>query len=184
LVCSNFATFGPGNLLKIEINGATPGTGYDQLQVNGSVLLMGGGLQISMNTVGAISNQYVIVSNDGVEPVTGTFPGLPEGALLGINDVGFTITYHGGDGNDIALIQQTLGAPPKITSIEKVGNNSIQLHGTGVPNANYVVEATESLNPPATWVVVGNAIANGAGEIQFSDDISQYPIRFYRLRLQ
>jgi hypothetical protein len=169
-------------LLKIEINGATPGTGYDQLQVNGSVLLMGGGLQISMNTIGAISNQYVIVSNDGVDPVTGTFPSLPEGALLGINGVSFILTYHGGDGNDIALIQQTLGAPPKLTSIEKVGNN-IQLHGAGVPNANYIVEATESLNAPAVWTVIGNATANGAGDIQFSDDISQHPIRFYRLRL-
>jgi autotransporter-associated beta strand protein len=182
LVCSNFATFSPGNLLKIEINGATPGTGYDQLQVNGTVLLMGGGLQISMNTVGAISNQYIIVSNDGAEAVTGTFPGMPEGALLGINGVGFTITYHGGDGNDIALMQQTLGAPPKLTSIQKVGN-STQLHGTGAPNAQYVIEAAESLNPPTAWVVIGNATANGVGDIQFSDDASQYPIRFYRLRL-
>jgi autotransporter-associated beta strand repeat len=182
LVCSNFATFSPGNLLKIEINGSTPGTGYDQLQVNGSVLLMGGGLQISMNTVGAVSNQYVIVKNDGADPVTGSFPGLPDGTLLDINGVSFTLTYQGGDGNDIALIQQTLGAPPKLTSIQKIGSNSIQLHGIGMPNATYLVEATASLNPPTAWTLIGNAPADGAGDIQFSDDISQYPIRFYRLR--
>src|SRR5262249_30263905 len=63
LVCSNFSTFSPANTLQIEINGATPGNGYDQLQVNGTVLLMGGTLQVTMNYSGAVSNQYVIINN-------------------------------------------------------------------------------------------------------------------------
>jgi len=37
--------------------------------------------------------------------LVGTFPGMPEGALVGCTDdnVGFYISYVGGDGNDVVL---------------------------------------------------------------------------------
>jgi hypothetical protein len=55
---------------------------------------------------------HVIINNDGTaDPVTGTFNGLPEGATI-LNFLGSplkaTITYTGGDGNDVVL---TAAAP-------------------------------------------------------------------------
>ncbi|GAB2847414.1 autotransporter-associated beta strand repeat-containing protein [Lentzea nigeriaca] len=41
----------------------------------------------------------VIIDNQGSAQVSGTFDGLPEGAAVGP----FRLTYHGGDGNDVAL---------------------------------------------------------------------------------
>lgn len=40
------------------------------------------------------------ISNDLADAVVGTFNGLAEGATVGS---GFTISYHGGDGNDVVL---------------------------------------------------------------------------------
>src|SRR5204863_479527 len=51
-------------------------------------------------------NTYVIVDNDGTDPVTGTFTGLPEGAALTLAGQSFTVTYAGGTGNDVALIHR------------------------------------------------------------------------------
>jgi hypothetical protein len=56
----------------------------------------------------AIPQRLVILRNDGVDPVVGTFFGLPEGALVPFAGGPLYITYTGGDGNDIEL---TNGAP-------------------------------------------------------------------------
>ena len=182
LVCSNYSTFTPANLLQIEIAGPTLGSGYDQLQVNGTVLLMGGTLQVAMNFSGAISNQYVIIGNDGADAVSGTFTGLPEGAMLTNNGVAFQITYHGGDGNDVVLTQKSVVTGPAITSGKIVGGK-FQLNATGQPGLTYTVEATSNLTSPVSWTAIGTALADGTGLIQFVDaDSNLYPVRFYRLR--
>jgi autotransporter-associated beta strand protein len=182
LICSNYSTFNTSNQLQIEINGSTPGTGYDQLQVNGSVLLMGGTLQVTMNMVGAISNQYVIVANDGVDLVNGTFTGLPEGGSITNHGAVFTITYHGGDGNDIVLTQQSLGLISQLTTGQKLPNGRFAIIGQGAANLTYSVEACTNLAPPVAWVKIGTAVADGNGKVSFSDvGAPLYPIRFYRL---
>jgi hypothetical protein len=156
----------------------------DQLDVTGSVLLMGGTLQVTMNFAGAVSNQYVLIKNDGADPVTGTFTGLPQDAQFTANGVTFQITYHGGDGNDIALIQQTIATGPQIGGITKLNDGTIQVTAQGQPNATYTVEATESLSPPIHWNAIGSATANAAGQITFIDpDAPLHPMRFYRFSL-
>ena len=183
LVCSNYSTFTPANLLQIDINGAVPGSGYDQLQVNGNVLLMGGMVQVAMNYGGAVSNTYVIISNDGNDSVSGTFTGLTEGAVLTNNGVIFQITYHGGDGNDVALIQKNLATGPLISAVQIV-SGLLNFTATGQPGALYTVEAATSLTPPIDWTNIGSAQADGGGVIHFSDpDTQHYSARFYRLRL-
>jgi fibronectin-binding autotransporter adhesin len=180
LKCAGFITHSPANQLEIEINGTTPGVNCDQLQVTGAVTLMGGTLQLAMNFPGAISNQYVVVKNDGANPVTGTFIGLPQGSMLTNNGAVFQITYTGGDGNDIVLIQQA-PAGPKAGNVEKLANGTVKITAQGQPNASYKVEAAQSLNAPIEWVAVGNATADAAGQFSFTDpDAPQYAVRFYR----
>ena len=93
---------------KSKSTARLPGVNCDQLDVAGGITLMGGTLQVAMNYTGAVSNEYVIVKNDGNEPVTGTFPGLAQDAFLVAGGVMFQIDYQGGDGNDIVLIQRAL----------------------------------------------------------------------------
>jgi hypothetical protein len=77
--------------------------GSDQVQVTGTVAI-GGSLIIDILS-GAVSTgqTFTIIDNDGVDPVTGTFTGLSEGATLAAGSTNFTISYHGGNGNDVVL---------------------------------------------------------------------------------
>jgi len=156
----------------------------DQLDVIGNVLLMGGTLQVAMNFSGGVSNEYVIVKNDGADSVTGSFVGLPQDAIITANGVAFQITYHGGDGNDVALIQRSLaGVGPQLDGVKKLSDGSIEITATGISNAKYTVEATEDFNAPIQWTDVGPATANAQGVISFIDpDAVSYSVRFYRFR--
>lgn len=184
LTGGNLSFFSPASLLKIEINGTVPGVSYDQVDVIGSVLLMGGTLDIAMNFPGAVSNQYVIVNSDGADPVSGTFTGLPEGGSATNAGVVFTITYHGGDGNDIVLTQQNVANGPQIGGIEPVGNGRFQITGTGLPNTTYSIEATPTLTSPIPWQVIGTTTSDVVGILKFVDsDAGNFTNRFYRFRL-
>ncbi|MBK7425684.1 MAG: hypothetical protein IPI60_00910 [Saprospiraceae bacterium] len=92
--------------LSIVINGTTPDTDYTQLTVAGSVNLNGVNLVISGTHVPTFGESFIIVDNDGVDPIIGTFAGLPEGAVIS-NFMGTLwsamISYVGGDLNDVEL---------------------------------------------------------------------------------
>ena len=170
--------------LTFEINDPTPGTGYDQIAATGAVNLSNPSLALSLNTYGALSNQYVLIANDGTDPVKGTFTGLPEGATLTSGLVSFRITYQGGTGNDVALIQTAAPASPGITNITKQFSGAMTITGTGLPSTAYYVDATPSVNPP-NWVNLSATLANPSGVITYTDtDAPNHPQRFYRFRMQ
>ena len=91
-----------GATLLVEITGATPGTGYDQVHVAGSVTLAGAMLSLSVGAV-APGTTFTIIANDGTDAVTGTFAGLAEGAIVDAGAARFSISYQGGTGNDVVL---------------------------------------------------------------------------------
>ena len=105
IVSAGDFTLGAAASFDVELNGTTPGTGHDQLQVTGTVTLAGT-LTGSAVPAPAIGSQFVIILNDGSDAVVGTFAGLAEGALATIGGFPFTITYAGGDGNDVVLTAQ------------------------------------------------------------------------------
>jgi uncharacterized delta-60 repeat protein len=86
-----------------ELNGAVPGSGYDQLVVNGTVSIGGAVLVPTLEFEPAVGQSFVIIENDGTDAVVGTFALLPEGELLAIGSHDFQISYRGGDGNDVSL---------------------------------------------------------------------------------
>src|SRR5262249_12275165 len=57
----------------------------------------------------ATGTTFKIVDNDGSDAVTGAFAGLAEGTKFYVGGSAFTITYHGGDGNDVVLTSVPLG---------------------------------------------------------------------------
>jgi fibronectin-binding autotransporter adhesin len=104
-----------GNLLQ-EIEGTTPGTQYDTINVTGSVTLTGSTLVVSGAYVPATGDTFAIINNDGADPVVGIFNGLAEGATVIINGRAATISYVGGTGNDVVLTVAPapagVGGPP------------------------------------------------------------------------
>ena len=92
--------------LKIVINNTTVDTGYTQLNVAGLVNLNGANLALSGSHMPTGGQSFIIVSNDGADAVSGTFNGLPQGATIPAflgSALNATISYTGGDGNDVVL---------------------------------------------------------------------------------
>jgi hypothetical protein len=101
---SGSVTFATSSIFDVEIEGTTVGTGYDQLNVTGSVSLGNATLNVGGSHIPAVGDSFIIINNDGVDAVSGTFNGLPEGATLAVNGGYVTISYTAGDGNDVALV--------------------------------------------------------------------------------
>ncbi len=96
---------------SVALNGTTAGSGYSQDNVTGTVNLTGATLSASLGYTPTNGDSYTLISNDGSDPVTGTFAGLPEGTGLVIGGYSFRISYVGGDGNDVVL---TAGGATKL----------------------------------------------------------------------
>ena len=90
-----------------KIGGTTPGAnGYDQLFVAGTVSLNNARLTTVLfgGFRPVVGDSFVILQNDGTDPVNGTFQNLPEKTVFDVEfNTTFRITYRGGDGNDIVI---------------------------------------------------------------------------------
>jgi autotransporter-associated beta strand protein len=90
--------------IAIELNGTTAGTGYDQIVLAGDLTLAGNPkLQATRGYGPPKGTQFTIIMLPPGRKATGTFSGLAEGATLTINQQRFSITYRGGNGNDVVL---------------------------------------------------------------------------------
>ncbi|MEO5694757.1 MAG: autotransporter-associated beta strand repeat-containing protein [Usitatibacter sp.] len=97
-----------GNLLQ-EIEGPALGAQYDNVNVTGTVDVTGATLTLTGGYVPPAGDTFTIITNDGADPVNGTFAGLAEGAPITFNGRQMRISYVGGTGNDVVLT--VLAAP-------------------------------------------------------------------------
>jgi hypothetical protein len=107
---------GTGNV-RLELDGATAGSGYSQLNVTGNVNITGATLSLTLGFVPIPGQTFTIINKSGVNPVTGTFAGLPEGSHITVGATNFTISYAGGTGNDVVLTAVSGGAAASIAAI-------------------------------------------------------------------
>jgi hypothetical protein len=71
-------------------------------------------------TVGA---SFLVLDNDGSDPIAGTFAGLPEGKTFAVGGKYLKISYVGGTGNDVVL---TAVVPPPLVSSLSVNGGGVQ----------------------------------------------------------
>ncbi|MDF1754813.1 MAG: autotransporter-associated beta strand repeat-containing protein [Verrucomicrobiales bacterium] len=94
----------------LDISG-TDISSHDVINVLGT-LTLGGSLNLVDNgsdfTALAADSQIALITVSGTSPasVSGMFTGLPEGTAVSLGGAEFTISYTGGDGNDIVLVNQ------------------------------------------------------------------------------
>jgi autotransporter-associated beta strand protein len=115
-------TMAAGSTFSVFFINSAPG-GYSRLTLNGTANL-GGATLNSAIAVFPPGTQFTVIDNDGNDPVTGTFAGVPEGGTIISSQNGqpYRVTYIGGDGNDVVL---TALAFPTTTSLMSSLNPSI-----------------------------------------------------------
>jgi hypothetical protein len=90
-----------------KLGGTTPGAnGHDQLNVTGTVNITNSRLApIPWNNFRpVVGDSFLVINNDGTDPIVGTFASLPEGAVFsGPLGAAFRVSYRGGTGNDLTI---------------------------------------------------------------------------------
>jgi autotransporter-associated beta strand protein len=175
----NFSSGASGTeTFQVELNGPNPGSGYDQLSVQGTVNL-GNRLTLnaSLNFSSWLSNTFTIIKNDGNDPVLGTFRNLSEGSTISIGGQQLVISYVGGDGNDVVLTQITGALRPSLT-IQPLSPSSMRLSWPTNDSAYTLQSSTDMAVTNWTAVTPPPVIVNGSYVVT---DATSDPVKFYRL---
>ena len=134
-----------GSILEIAIDGPAA----SQIAVTGTVSIAGD--LVVTQLVTATSGEYVIIDNDGVEAVTGTFSGLPEGAQVPVGSAIYILSYLGGtNGNDVTLTGGLLLS-------KSVSTASVNLD-YGVTNLIYTLEILNAHTVSLSSITVTDAL--------------------------
>jgi hypothetical protein len=120
----------------------------DKVIVTGTVDLTSATL--SVTNLGAVSGSYTVIDKTSAGAVTGAFTGWNEGTTNTVNGVNYTITYTGGDGNDVVLTVPG-GGPPSATGYD--------LWAAGITNGltNYNQSASNDGYPNLLKYVTGSS---------------------------
>lgn len=91
--------------LELAFKGLVGGTDYDRLRTVGLVNLAGQNLNLSLDSgyTPDVGDVFSIILNDDIDAILGTFGGLGEGASFTSDSTDFSISYVGGDGNDVVV---------------------------------------------------------------------------------
>jgi acetyl esterase/lipase len=106
--CADSHAVGTLHTQSLSLGGMTffdlvPGGASDALAVTGTVTISAASLRLTL-LGGALAGQsFTLIENDGSDAVSGTFAGLPEGAQIALPGGSVTISYAGGDGNDVVV---------------------------------------------------------------------------------
>jgi len=146
----NWSSGSPG--FVVQLNGTTAGTGYDQLNVTGTVNLGSATLSGTLGFSPPNGTSFTIINNDGSDAVIGTFAGLPEGSTVVLSGQSLQISYVGGTGNDVVLTV----AAPNLTVNNAVAPSASPPPGTDL---TYTVTVTNNGTGNATSVVVVDTLA-------------------------
>lgn len=172
--------------LDIDISGAA---NYDQIElaVLGSINISDAILNLSGAYVPVIGNNFMLIENNTGNPITGTFFGLPEGGTLVFNGVELTISYSGGDGNDIEF---SALAPLPVELVAFSGyaeerSNLLKWQTASEENAMvFIVE--RSLDGIGDFIEITrvDAVGNSTSLNNYqAEDLSPADLAYYRLRM-
>jgi len=141
------------SIYKAQLKSATLGD-YDQLKVGSPSQVGQGAVTISGNSTLEVSlydgynikqgDAFTIIDN--LTPanlkVVGTFAGLAEGAQFTVNGIVFSITYVGGDGNDVVLTALNAGTDPNAPNtgaMQLIKGNPVLVAGLGIATAAIMI---------------------------------------------
>jgi len=169
---------GTGTLTLSGANTSPRGTSFNvvvgaqsnQIKVIGPVNLSSGTLQIAPSfTLPTGSTSLTLINNDSTDAVTGTFTGLAEGGTVTAGTNSYTISYKGGDGNDVVLTPAASAATTTTltaTPLATTGGSSVQFTAVVAPSP--VALGTVTFLDNGVAIPGGSNVALTNGQAVFS----------------
>jgi fibronectin-binding autotransporter adhesin len=171
LTCSNLSFSGTGrydvDLDRLEL------FRYDRIEAFGAVNLGGAALRVSPAFTKAVQvgDTFIIICNDGSDPVVGTFAGLPNGSQLRAGNYTFQINYNGFDGNDVVL--SVAGLPFAAVGLTVPAGNGDQYIG---PNECNLLGITLTNRTETPIIGAWALLVSLSPEIVVNQAYSEYPL--------
>jgi fibronectin-binding autotransporter adhesin len=181
LTVGNQLVLGANNTFTTSINGISPGTfGQTTIISGGSFGINNANLAIVLNTNLTAGNQIPLVNLGGGSSSLGNFSfngtALTQGSSFSISSNGytntFTISYTGGDGNDIVLTVSgsTASSPPpgsftpsQVIGVDYGGGSVVQINYTNGTNLSFF--AYSPLYTGGVRVALGDVNGDGIDEL-------------------
>jgi autotransporter-associated beta strand protein len=146
---------GSDGLFKAEFGAPVAGTGYDQIDVTGTVTLNTAGSHWNFVQLSSTRGDVLtLINNDGTDPVIGAFLNLPEGRTLTVGARTLRLSYVGGDGNDVVLTDVT-PLPPVVVEPTVLASMTA---GTPFTTA---FTATGGVGAPFTFSITSGQLPDG-----------------------
>jgi autotransporter-associated beta strand protein len=173
-------TFASGASYVVDLSDS----GHDQLNVTGTVDPGNAALTLSGTLTDHGRDVVVVVQNDGVDWITGTFLDLSEGAEVNVGPATFLLTYRynaeaeeAGTGNDVALVSRP-AAPSGLTATA-ISASEIVLSWTD-DSGTATGFTIERMTATQTWTLLGIV---GAGVTSYTDQgLMEGEHFYYRVR--
>jgi hypothetical protein len=176
---------GPTDHFDVDVTSEATNPAH-RLSVVGAVEIDNAALNVvSLGKETKPGDRFVIIDNDGTDPVQGAFAGLPEQSVITMADgAKLQISYTGGDGNDVELTR--IHAPPKLLDrsvTPQVAEGSVAtLTGTIVspdPQQKFILEVSWGDHVPSeTFVFEPNQPRNISVTHVYADN-GQYQIDLF-----
>jgi fibronectin-binding autotransporter adhesin len=133
LTVLNSVNLQAGSTYSVEILNTSS---YDQLAVTNGPVNLDGKLDVSLFGQYSIKqgDAFTIIDNQGANPVNGVFEGMAQDTKFTVNNVVFSISYTGGDGNDVVLTALNGGDAPAApnTGVQMLLANPALVAGLGL----------------------------------------------------
>lgn len=103
--------FEPGSVFEIDLDGEPSATSHGSIASYGQVDVTGATLDLSLGYAPVAGETFSLCWNNLIDPVSGTFAGMPEGAVFYRSQIPLQLTYTDpdGTGNDIHVTVGELG---------------------------------------------------------------------------
>jgi hypothetical protein len=165
--------------LDIELNGTVPGLEYDFLSVQAANLDVGmnGGatLNISLGFVPSIGDEFIVLNVTTGADIIGSFNGLAEGDHVTFGSFIFSISYKGGDGNDVILtVIRNVRYHVDINAVDTGSNDGLTWDSAflTLQDALAVVLENEDI-----WVAAGTYYPDEGGTQIDNDEFSTFTLK-------
>lgn len=176
----NHLTFGAGS--RLNFNYDPPFGSFSSLRLDHGGAIDVTGLELVIS--GALKpndlETQVLIANDGVDPIIGTFNGLPEGSIVNVNGVLRRLTYVGGTGNDVELVRNQ--APSIVnpgTRMVNEDSGSTVVNLTGISAGAGESQAVQIIAVSSNPALIPHPVVNynspaSTGTLTFRPELNQH----------
>jgi hypothetical protein len=144
---------------------------------NAGTVTLAGGLSVVASPGLPTNSTFVIIDNDGTDPVAGTFIGLANNAMFFQSGYTWRISYVGGDGNNVTLTIIAATQP----GLETQWSAASLILSWPDWAAAYSLYNTTNLTPTSVWLLVTNSPVLNSGKLSVTLSVSSDGNRFFRL---